>query len=98
MGIVSSMLDAQGKIEPGTQGYWSVWGACVSDIQAGDLVMTKSADGYDEFQVTEVLPEPGLTGIRFMIAGSDKVQRIGYLCPVAIARKGTHHILSPRAR
>jgi hypothetical protein len=44
---VTDALNAQGAIQPGTEGWWKVWGATLNDVRDGDLVMigTRSPDG-----------------------------------------------------
>lgn len=62
-GPVTARLDDQGSLEPGTPGYWEVWGASARDIRPGDLVMSGWKDRDDpsvihhaEYEVAEMAP------------------------------------------
>lgn len=57
----TEIINAQGRLEPGEEGYWKVWGASIRDIQRGDLVILKRAteDGKGEvceYEVGEYAP------------------------------------------
>lgn len=100
---LTDALNEQGVLQPGDSGYWKLWGACVMDIETGDLVMCKGASGgsFDQFEITEVLsPREGyLTDLcrrRFRDAEGE-IFSLGMLCPVIVLRKGTHNMLSSRA-
>jgi hypothetical protein len=103
---VTDALDAQGRMEPGTEGWWKVWGACAADIQPGDLVMVGWRDdngckGIDEHTVGNPAPWGDLRDScrrRFTDPVTGKPFSVGYLQPVAIVRRGTHNILSDYAR
>jgi hypothetical protein len=43
-------FETQGRLEPGTEGFWTVWGARAWDMKAGDILLSKVAD-TDEVEV-----------------------------------------------
>ena len=96
---MTAALDAQGALEPGTEGYWQVWGARTQDIQPGDLVMIRYEDtGISEFEVAELAPR-GDGDLRDTIrprfrAATGELFHVGALQPVVVMRKGTHHTLA----
>lgn len=95
-----------GRLEPGQEGWWEVWGARWADVQAGDLLLvaTRRDDviTHHEHLVGEVLPpEDGIRGaiwFRFTDGETGEIMAYGRLCPVGIVRRGTHHTLSPHCR
>jgi hypothetical protein len=102
---MTEVLDAQGRMEPGDEGWWKVWGASMQDVRQGDLIMAglRKDDGTKEVVehfVREVVYEGGIKDaiwLNFIDLHGEK-RGIGMLCPVAIVRRGTHNILSPSAR
>lgn len=103
---VTDALDAQGELEPGTEGWWKVWGASVTDIRAGDLVMAirpaykgRPAEIL-EFEITDAItPDGGMAdqcAPRFKTTRPEPhdVIRLGMLMRVAVLRRGTHHTLA----
>jgi hypothetical protein len=51
------IIAAQPALQPGTEGYWKVWGASVRDITPGDLVILKYSDGeVCEYEVSAYVP------------------------------------------
>ena len=53
----TEIINTQGRLEPGDEGYWRVWGASVRDIQPGDIVVLRYADGEAcEYEVGEYAP------------------------------------------
>lgn len=101
---VTDALGSQGAIQPGTQGWWRVWGATVNDIQAGDLIMvgTKADDGshvITEHHVVTIVPEDGIKGAIYLHITNDGGERwIGRMCPVQVLRQGTHNTLAGSVR
>jgi hypothetical protein len=101
LGIVMRTLDVQGAMQPGTEGYWQVWGAVAADLQKGDLFIAKFPDGEVlQDQVNEIVHEDNLfdyTRKRYINQdGQDRA--VGLLVRVWVFRRGTHHILSPHVR
>jgi hypothetical protein len=99
---VSTILNDQGALEPGTDGYWTVHGACVLDIRAGDLVMARGSEGPTrEYVITEAIEHDGgmadMCAPRFETANAGRV-RLGIGMRVVVARPGTHRTLSPNVR
>jgi hypothetical protein len=107
-GPVTARLNSQGAIEPGTEAYWKVWGACAMDIRPGDLVMSGWKDRDDpsvihhaEYEVAEMasFTAPTMNAIRVgFITTTGKFASVGMLQPCAIARRGTSNFLSDYAR
>lgn len=93
MGIIENALTAQGVIQPGTGGYWRVFGARAQDIVTGDMVITDS----HEFQVGQVVRRRDLRDIVCpAFLGTDgKTYHVGALQPIVVLRHGTRHILAP---
>ena len=104
MGVVQDVLNAQnvfGRMQPGTPGYWQVWGARVYDIEPGDLVMTKNKEGkYLEYEVGACvrrgdrwdIVQPGFRtpqGEQFAL---------GALMSIVLLRRGAHHTLAGSVR
>jgi len=110
-GPFTARLDDQeraGGVEPGTEGYWQVWGACARDIRPGDLVLCgwKDRDNPDiihhaEYEVTEMasFDAPTMNTIRVgFITTTGRFASVGMLQPVALVRRGTHHVLGDYVR
>jgi len=92
---------ALGRIEPGTEGWWRVWGASPFDIEPGDLIMIKpSGEEITEYAVRHVINEGTLADEcgRRIITWANEDRRIGYLVPIEIVRRGTRNYLSKSAR
>jgi hypothetical protein len=94
---VTEALNGQGTLRPGQEGWWKVYGAQASDVQAGDLIMVKPRDAeITEHAITRIVPEDGMRGamfLRFIDAAGEDL-RIGRLCPVIVLRKGTQNTLA----
>jgi hypothetical protein len=97
---ITDALDAQGTIQPGTEGWWRVWGACINDIRQNDMIMVKPQNGeITEHVVTRIIPEDGMLDaiyLRFIDADGEDI-RIGRMCSVIILRRETQHTLSESA-
>lgn len=53
----TEIINSQPALQPGQDGYWRVWGASVRDVQAGDIVLLKYADGEAcEYEVDAYAP------------------------------------------
>lgn len=64
---LQAQLEAPDRIEPGTAGWWRVWGARSSVIRSGDVIVTLE-DGelvFDDVAAVEHLP------LRFRITRHD---------------------------
>lgn len=88
-------FEAQGKLQPGDEGYWKVWGARPRHIRAGDIVMSKN-DGDDSVETYEVeelfLAKAHPMRIGLVVKGERTT--IGALCPIVLVRWGTHNMLA----
>jgi hypothetical protein len=91
---VRAVVFAQPAKEPGTPGWWRVWGASVQDILPGDFVFTK--DDQDGFLVTETFVAKSIVKRGIVVDGER--QTIGLGCPIYLLRQGTHNTLSPTVR
>lgn len=89
-------VEAQGPIEPGTPGWWQVWGATVHHARPGDLILCRDGD-IDKVVPTYVRDlfrskaHPVRVGI---VTDDDKEVTIGALAPMVLLRRGTHHTLA----
>jgi hypothetical protein len=86
--------------EPGTWGFWEVWGAVPRDLRPGDVLLCKVRD-TDETSVDYVAEVVGLgpSGARLNYVNQDgKTMSIGLLAPVVVVRWGTHGTLSDSVR
>ena len=64
---VTEALNGQGTLRPGQEGWWKVYGAQASDVQAGDLIMVKPRDAeITEHAITRIVPEDGMRGAMFL--------------------------------
>ncbi len=102
MGVISDALDAQGALQPGTEGWWQVYGARAQDVRPGDMIMMQSSDQPEpvEFQVQDYAPRdaPGKDlrdVVRPRFLATDGTHRhIGALQPIVVLRRGTRHTLA----
>lgn len=82
-------FEAQGAIDPGTEGWWRVWGAQPRHIRPGDLVV--DADGW--FLVTEA--GPSTNGLQFGVVTAEGERFwFGLLHRVNVVRRGTKNTLA----
>lgn len=94
---VRATVEAQPRMEPGTFGFWEVWGATPQDIQGGDYVLVKMRDGsVDEFFVQDTFVAKNVARKGVVVDGERMT--LGLLCPIVILREGTRGVLSPTAR
>src|ERR1035437_8403206 len=97
---ITDALDAQ-DIQPGDEGWWPVWGACVNDIREGDMIMLKpKGEEITEHVITRIASESGMAEavwLRFIDADGDDI-RIGRMGAVAVIRKGIHNTLAESVR
>lgn len=108
LGIVEQLLEDQGALEPGQDGYWKVFGAMAYDVQQGDLVMVGWKDretgetGVDQYQVAALAPredQPFMDQVRPRFRSpSGEFFTIGALQPIQLVRWGTHHVLAKSVR
>ena len=88
-----------GVLQPGTPGYWQVWGASARDVRVGDLVIarwenedgTHSLEEYEIAEVTHGFPTR-------CVATDGRKFWLGALQRLAVLRQGTHNTLSPYCR
>ena len=87
---------AQAALQPGTAGWWEVWGATPAAIKAGDIVALATPPGEeaDIFYVEDVYTAAAAPMRRGLVVNGERVT-IGALCTVAgLFRRGTHHTLA----
>jgi hypothetical protein len=108
-GPVTTMLDVVqgGRIEPGTEGYWPVYGARALDIEPGDLVMSGWKDEDDpaikrhaEYEVVDMSSFGDLRDscrVRFLTTAG-QLRSVGMLQPMVLLRRGTHSTLCSSVR
>jgi hypothetical protein len=89
---VRAEVEAQGALQPGTEGWWQVWGAVPGDLEPGDYVLMKD----DEFLVQDVFVAKSPARIGIVVDGERLT--LGLLCRVVILRRGTHGTLSRSVR
>lgn len=93
-----AQFNDQGRIPPGTPGWWRVWGASVQDIAPGDLVATLS-DGELSWSLVHELFTARAYPLRHgLVTDGGERFTLGALVPVVVLRRGTHHVLSGSAR
>jgi hypothetical protein len=90
-------LKAQGKIQPGEEGWWPVWGASPMDIKPGDIIGIYGEKDWtfirDTFQAKSHPLRVGL------VDGKDGMEfTLGVLVRIVLFRRGTHNTLSPTCR
>lgn len=97
-GVFTAQSSGAMRIQPGTQGWWKVWGARVRDIKPGDLVVSKTDDGEYEVDLIEDVYTPKNHPLRwgFIIAG-ERVT-MGALHSVIVLRQALHNILAESVR
>lgn len=86
-------FEAQGVLEPGTEGWWKVWGAQVHHVQAGDLVGSL-VDGEMDWFLVEELFEAKAAPLRQGFVTDGERTTLGVLCPIVLLRRGTHNVLA----
>lgn len=91
---VKAVIEAQGVLQPGDEGFWPVWGATPQDIRAGDYVITA---GGDEFYVQETY-RSNAAPLRVGFVVDGEKESIGALCRIAILRPGTKNTLGDYVR
>jgi hypothetical protein len=89
-------IKAQQRIQPGTDGWWKVYGARVADIRPGDYVFTR--DDLDGFLVEDTYTNEGWRGFRAGIVVDGERMSIGTLCPIVLLRRGTKGTLADSIR
>lgn len=84
-------FEVQGRISPGTEGWWQVWGATPQHIRPGDLVLVQGEKGWTLILDTFTAKAAPL---RVGLVDESGKWTLGALCPVAVVRKGTHNTLA----
>ena len=91
-------VETQGRLAPGTRGWWQVWGAGVRDVRAGDLVLGKREDGDQQAMLIDELYDSPLAPMRQGFMADGERFTLGALCPIVLLRRGTHHTLAGSLR
>lgn len=86
-------FEAQGVLQPGEPGWWKVWGAGFGHVRAGDLFLTRGADGSDEVYLAEDVFEAKAHPIRVGVVIEGERVTWGIMCPLVLLRRGTHNTL-----
>lgn len=79
-------ISNQGNLQPGTEGWWPVWGASVLEVQVGDVVI----DSSGAYEVYGML---GSTLTKRGFSTSEGEIWAGFLARIKILRKGTGMML-----
>ena len=98
---LTAALEREGTKQPGTIGWWKVYGARTMDVWEGDMAALKWEDeGYREFLIREAVTPEGLWDTcapRFKV-GPAEVIRIGQLQQIVLYLFGTHNTLADSVR
>ena len=86
-------FEAQPALQPGSPGWWKVWGAQPRHIRARDLVMSK-ADGEVQVDLVERTFEARSAPMRVGYVVDGEELTIGALVPIVLLRRGTHNTLA----
>lgn len=84
-------FEAQGAIQPGTPGWWKVWGARPQHIRKGDLLLLPE-NGTELIADTFVAKAAPLR-FGFVNAEGDRFT-IGALAPIVLLRRSDHNVLA----
>jgi hypothetical protein len=92
-------FETQGRKEPGTWGFWRVYGATPLTLRAGDILLSKVGD-TDEVEADYVAERfTAKSAVRVGFVNQDgKRLTIGMAAPVIICRWGQHSTLDERVR
>jgi hypothetical protein len=86
---------AQGRIAPGTPGWWQVWGAGPHHIRPGDLVLwADHKTKAQECLLVEDTYESSAAPVRVGLVVDGKRSSLGALTPIIILRQDTRHRLA----
>lgn len=91
-----AQFEGQGALQPGSEGWWKVWGASVRHIRTGDLVATLSEDGERELDWMLIQDRFGAKAAPLrqgFVVDGERVT-LGALAPVVVLRRGTHNTLA----
>jgi hypothetical protein len=90
-----AFFEGQDRKDPGTEGFWQVWGARASHIRAGDILLSKVGDtdevGVD--YITEVFKAKSIVRQGFINQRGEHLT-IGIGAPIILVRWGTHNTLA----
>ena len=86
-------FDAQGRIEPGTEGWWTVYGGRVQDVRSGDLVLVKGEPGVEAMLVDDVFRAKAWPMRQGWVVDGEQLT-MGSMVPVAVLRRGTKGTLA----
>ena len=86
-------FEAQGRLEPGQEGWWKVWGAAVRHVQVGDLILTQ-VDGEPKWDLIVDTFEASAAPLRRGLASDTGRFTLGALAPVIVLRWGTKNTLA----
>ena len=91
-------FNAQTRIEPGTLGWWPIWGGCTQDIRPGDII--RFSDRLSFVSDLAYIEDPLLRMVQFSwIDQNGERRRIGRgFTAFLVYRKATGNILSDYVR
>ena len=90
-----ALFESQGVKQPGTYGFWQVWGARTQDVKPGDILLCKNGDD-GEVQadyITEVFAAKSPLRAGFINADGKRFT-LGIIAPMILCRWGTHGTLA----
>lgn len=88
-------FEAQEQLQPGTEGWWKVWGAKAHHIRPGDLVLSKKDDGEVEYTLVFDLFPSKAAPLRVGVVTDDgKQYTFGALQPIIVLRWTDHNTLA----
>jgi hypothetical protein len=87
-------FENQPVLAPGEVGWRKVWGANVSHIRAGDIVLTRSGDAVETSYVADTFESKSAPMRRGFVDGGGKRFTLGAMNAVIVVRKGTHNTLA----
>jgi hypothetical protein len=94
-----ALFESQGVKQPGTYGFWQVWGARTQDIRPGDLLLSRKGETNEVCTdyVTDVFTAKSSSRAGFIDADGNRFT-IGILAPMILCRWGTHGTLADSVR
>lgn len=87
-------FEDQGSLDPGTEGFWKVWGATPHTVLPGDLILIKDLGEVTEELIAEVFEAKAYPARAGFINAEGETFTYGALAPLVVLRWGTRHILA----
>lgn len=86
-----AQAQGQGTLQPGEQGWWRVWGANITHVRAGDILLAKGDAPTLIAERFEAKAAPLRQG--FVSAEGERFT-MGAMARIEILRPGTHNTLA----